>query len=61
MRNKKLTLEKSVLTRLQKDQLAAVEGGEELCQSVTNSTISVDIEMLRTQDPEPVSCCRKSC
>jgi hypothetical protein len=62
MKSKKLTLDKSILARLQDDQLAAVEGGQDTCESqVANSTITIDLETARIQEAQGDSCCRKSC
>ena len=63
MENKKLTLDKSILTRLQDDQLAATVGGGERPCSGTLSTIVIvpEDEMGFSGEPIGDSCCRKSC
>ncbi|MFT5998833.1 MAG: hypothetical protein ACI81P_001288 [Neolewinella sp.] len=63
MKKNKLTLDKSVLARLQNDQLAAVVGGGERPCSGTISTITIETgnETATPGQPEGESCCRKSC
>jgi len=58
MKNKKLILDKSTLSRLQTDQLNAVVGGMG-CES---GIITIDVDAkIEERATDPDSCCNKSC
>ncbi|MTB50735.1 class I lanthipeptide [Lewinella sp. W8] len=67
MEKKQLQLDKQVVRRLQKDQMAQLAGGNEtdslMSGCVTISpTIGLEAGGGGTKEPdEPLSCCRKSC
>lgn len=57
MKNKKLTLDKDRLVRLQNDQLNAATGGED-----RNGSTKVTVKIGRVADTSSEdSCCNKSC